>query len=123
MTSSQKRLICINCPKGCFITIMKKGNEYIVEGNFCELGRKFAINELENPARSVTTVVFIRGAKFPVLPVKTDKPVPFNKIFDIIKESKKIIIDAPVKKGAIIIKNVAGTNANLIAERSLDKVD
>jgi CxxC motif-containing protein len=42
-------------------------------------------------------------------------------MFDIMKEIFKIQVEAPVKRGSIICKNICGSGANLVATRTLDK--
>jgi len=65
--------------------------------------------------------VKIIGARIPLLPVKTDCSVSKGKMFDIMKEIFKIQVEAPVKRGSIICKNICGSGANLVATRTLDK--
>ena len=117
------KVICVRCPMGCYITVYKKNNEYIVRGNQCPLGKEYAIQEITNPMRIVCSTVKIENAIYPRLPVRTDKPVPKSKIFEIIRELKNVVVKAPVFRGQVIIKNVAGTNANIIAERTMNPID
>ena len=113
------KVICVRCPMGCYITVYKKNNEYIIHGNQCPLGKEYAIQEITNPVRIVCSTVKIENAIYPRLPVRTDKPVPKSKIFEIIRELKNVTVKAPILRGQIIIKNVAGTDANIIAERTM----
>ena len=51
--------------------------------------------------------------------VKTDRPIPKEKIGEAIGELCDITINAPVGRGDIIIKNIADTDANIIATRDV----
>ena len=59
----EKKLICINCPLGCALTVAMRGNEIeAVKGNTCRRGEIYARKELTNPTRIVTsTVRVIKG--------------------------------------------------------------
>lgn len=112
---------CIICPIGCRIIVNEKdGNVEIVGGNKCRRGEKYAIDEVLNPKRIVTTSVFIKNGEFPLVSVRTSQPVPKEKVTEIVKEMKKISLVAPVKCGDVIVKNVAGTSADIIATRSVN---
>ena len=51
----------------------------------------------------------------PVVPVKSDKPVPKDMLFDCMKEINSVCVEAPVKIGQVIIENILGTGANIVA--------
>jgi len=70
----------------------------------------------------LTTSVFVNNGDWPLVSVKSSKPVPKEKIFSILNEIKKTKIDAPVKAGQTIIKNVSDTNIDIIATRIVKKV-
>ena len=76
-----KELICICCPRGCHLKVDEEKKE--VTGNACPRGKEYGINEVTNPVRVVTSTVKITGANLRRLPVKTDKPIPKGKIFEI----------------------------------------
>ena len=49
----EKKLICINCPLGCALTVAMRGNEIeSVEGNTCRRGEIYARKE-SDPDRDV----------------------------------------------------------------------
>ncbi|MDR2481559.1 MAG: FAD-dependent oxidoreductase [Spirochaetaceae bacterium] len=110
-------LICIVCPKGCHLQIDEK-NDFKVTGNSCDRGAAYGKQEIQSPARVITSTVRISGAELPRMPVKTDKPLPKNKVFDAMKTLNKI--EAPhCKTGDIIVKDICGTGVNFISSRSL----
>ncbi len=117
----KKKLTCIECPKGCILTVEVEGERTVitVTGHECPKGEQYAKNEIENPVRILTSTVLAEGLSVKMVPVRTDKPVPKECISDIIKEIKKIKIKKPVKTGDIIKKNVLNLPAHLIATRTL----
>ena len=121
--SQVTEILCIRCPKGCKLRIEIRKDSIKITGNACPVGEIYGKEEIRNPKRVVTSTVRILNAKYPRLPVRTSKPVPKDKIRDIIKALTGIVIEAPVRKGQIIIKNVANTGADIIAERDMERVD
>ena len=79
-----KELICITCPKGCHLKV-DEANDYAVSGNACPRGAIYGRNELLNPVRVVTSTVRLEGGPLPRLNVKTDKPLPKDKMFECMK--------------------------------------
>jgi len=112
-------LICIVCPIGCHLDVIKKGEEYTVEGNKCPRGKKYGVKELTNPTRVVTSTVRIKGGLLNRLPVKTNGDISKGKIFECMKLLDTIEVQSPVKVGDIIIKDVLGTSVDIVASRSM----
>lgn len=103
-------MTCIMCPMGCQLTVENNGKELKVSGNTCIRGENYAKEEITSPKRIITALVkTIDG----VLPVKTTKPVPKNKIFDVVNEINKITLKKG-KMGDIIIKNILGLEADIV---------
>ncbi len=113
---------CIMCPIGCEIDVETENGKVIsVKGNRCPQGKAFALRELKEPMRVLTTTVKIEGADYVMLPVRTDRPVPKRKIFEIMREVSKITVKAPVRIYDVISENICGSGANLVATRSMRK--
>ncbi len=112
-----KELVCIVCPRGCHLTVDE--NTLEVKGNSCPKGEEYGKTEIANPMRTVTSSVAIVGGIHPRLSVRTDKAVPKSKIFDIMSEIHSFKAKSPVKRGEILIENVCGTDANVIASRDM----
>jgi len=113
-------MVCILCPKSCELIIDKSNENIKISGNKCKKGENYALEEMINPKRVVTSTVKI-NSHIPLLPVRTDKAVSKSEIFKIVKEIKKINIEAPIKIGTIIKENICNTGANLIStETRLD---
>ena len=113
----KKELICIVCPRGCHLTIDENLN---VSGNFCKRGEIYARNEIKNPTRIITTTVAVTNGIYPRLSVKTNVPIPKNKIFDVMSELRKVKVIAPIKLGDIIVKNILNTGSDIVATESID---
>jgi CxxC motif-containing protein len=117
-----KRLICIGCPLGCWVTVEvgPGGKVKKIKGHKCKEGEKFIIEEFTNPVRIFTGTVPTGHTDLPLLPVRTSTPIPK-------KNMKKAAIAAldvrpkpPIKVGDILIPRFMGTEANLIATSNLD---
>lgn len=112
----KKDLTCVACPLGCLITVEADGDEIIsVTGNTCKRGDAYARTELTNPTRSITSTVKVCGGNLPVVPVKSSKPIPKGMIFDCMKEINSVCVKAPVEIGQVIIENILGTGADIVA--------
>ncbi len=112
----KRDLTCVACPLGCPITVEYTDTEIIsVTGNTCKRGEAYAKTEITNPTRSLTSSVKVCGGVLPVVPVKSDKPVPKDMLFDCMKEINSVCVEAPVKIGQVIIENILGTGANIVA--------
>jgi len=114
-------ITCIICPRGCAMKVQNRDEGYIVSGNKCGRGTTYGIGEFENPVRSITTTVRVIGGTKPVVPVKTDKPVPKGLIFDIMNIINEKKLCAPVIFGEIVIRDILGTGANIISTGETSK--
>lgn len=113
-----KELICIVCPKGCHLKVEE--SQMIVNGYSCLRGKEYAISELTNPQRMVTSTVKLISNDLKRLPVVTSKPIPKDKIFEVMNEINKITVKAPIEIGDIIIENILGLNVNIVASRKIE---
>jgi CxxC motif-containing protein len=122
MNVEKKHFTCVICPLGCEIDVeLQCGNVVSMEGNKCQKGKEFVLQELEEPMRILTTTVPIKGAKWAMLPVRTDKAIPKRLLFKVIEQLADIELQAPVKMYDVILKNTAGTGANIVATRNMKR--
>ena len=112
-------LICISCPRGCHLTVEKKDDGYVVTGNSCKRGEIYAINEMTNPLRTLTTTVPVRSNSAHRLPVMTSSPIPKDSQAQVMKSLRGVTVDAPVHMGDIIVENVLGSGSNIIASKTI----
>ena len=113
-----KELICITCPKGCHLKVDEE--TFAVTGNSCPRGAIYGENELRNPVRVVTSTVVLEGADARRLPVKTDRAIPKGKMFELMRLLDTVRAKAPVKVGDVLVANVLGTDANVVATKSAE---
>ena len=114
-------LTCIACPMGCRLQIEETENGYIIEGHTCPKGKKYALQELEDPRRMVTSTVSVENGFLALVPVKTAEPIPKNLIFDVMTQINSVVVEAPVFLGDVIVKDVAGTGIDIVATRDMPK--
>lgn len=113
---------CTICPIGCSMEVIEdisSAEGYLVKGNSCKRGIPYAIAEITNPTRILTSTVRLKNAGLKRLPVRTDRPVPKSMIFDCMKEINLIEIEAPIELGTVIIENILSTGANVISSRTV----
>ena len=111
-----KELICIVCPRGCHLVVDENLN---VSGNNCPRGAIYAKNELTHPTRTLTSTVRIISKEEVALPVKSDNPLPKEKIFDAMKLINKTCVKAPIKIGDVIIEKIFGLDVNIVATKDI----
>ena len=114
-----KELVCIVCPKGCTMTLEGEGKDVKVSGNSCKRGAEFAVSEMTEPKRTICTTVKTAFPDVPVLPVRVSKEIPKDRIFDVMAEINKVTVKEKVKRGEVIIKDVSGLGADIIATSSV----
>ena len=113
-----KNLICITCPRGCHLTVDEE-NGFAVTGNSCPRGAEYGKNELQHPVRVVTSTVRIEGAAGARLPVKTDRPLPKEKMFQCMELLNTITAQAPVRVGQVLAANILGTDVNIVSAKTM----
>lgn len=119
----QVKLTCIQCPLGCPVTVTLQGGEIVgIEDYTCKRGEAYARKEVTAPTRTVTSTVRIIGGKNPVVAVKTKNDIPKEKIFDCMKEINRVVVNAPVKIGDVVIEKVCGTASDVVITADMDKI-
>lgn len=115
-----QNITCISCPMGCALTVaVENGKVISVKDNACPRGTKYAEAECTNPTRTVTSTIRLEGAEIGAAPVKTEAPIPKNKIKGCVLTLKDIVLTAPVKAGQVVMENICGTGVDVIATRSI----
>ncbi|MHA1986916.1 MAG: DUF1667 domain-containing protein [Promethearchaeota archaeon] len=114
-----KDIRCIVCPTGCLVHVENVNGELIIEGHSCQRGEVYAREEFIAPSRILTTTIRVEDGFLPLLPVRSDKPLPKERLQEALKEIAVTKIKAPIKMGDVLIKNVLGLNTNIIASRDL----
>lgn len=114
-----KDIRCIVCPTGCLVHVENVNGELIIEGHSCNRGEEYAREEFISPKRILTTTIQVENGFLPLIPVRSDKPIPKDKLKDSLKEIAKLKIKAPIKMGDILIKNILDLDINIVASRDL----
>ncbi len=121
--TDEKVITCIVCPIGCKISFNTDGKHFkISNGNKCIKGVEYARAEALDPRRMLTSSVLVINGEWPLASVKSSKPVPKNKLFQVLKHITQAKVDAPVTLGQNILKNVANTGINIIATKSVRRL-
>ncbi len=115
---------------GCGLTVKaellpqaEKGSRNIndynvtVTGNTCKRGEAYGKQELIAPERVVTGLM--ENEKGKIVPVKTEKPVPKDRIFDVLKEMKSVKVAENAKIGYKAIENVCGLGVNVVVTKNV----
>lgn len=111
-------LICIVCPVGCHMEVDVE-NGYKVTGNACPRGEVYGKEELIAPKRVVTSTVIIEGGIHKRVPIKTSIAIPKEKVFECMELLKDIQLKSPVKVGDVVLKNIFGTEADIVVTRDM----
>lgn len=115
-----KRMTCINCPLGCSLEVTM-GEEITVSGNKCKRGKEYALVEITDPKRIITSTVRVKDGEKALVSVKTDKEISKKLIFDAMKVINSVVVEAPVKIGDIIVSNILDTDVNIVATSNVGK--
>jgi CxxC motif-containing protein len=114
----KKEIICTICPLGCNISVEGEGEEITsISGYGCKRGIEYGRNEFSHPVRILTTTVKIAGSE-QLLPVRSSKPIPKELIMKCMEEIKKMSVSLPVKRYDVIIQDVCGSGADIVATGS-----
>jgi len=96
------------------------GGNIEVKKSGCKRGVRFAAKELTNPERILTSTVKVRGGELPLVSVKSGFPVPKYEMQKLIREMDALVIDAPVKAGAVLRSGVGANQVEIITTRTID---
>ena len=92
------------------MTAKMENGTVTVTGHTCKRGEEYAINECTNPVRTVTAAVRVANRYNTMVSVKTDAPVPKDKMMAVMEILRKTSIQAPVEIGDPILSDIFGTD-------------
>lgn len=116
----EKKIICTVCPRGCHINVVGCENEVkSLEGYGCKRGVEYAAAEFISPVRILTTTVKIDGNDSDLLPVRSNKPLPKDKLFECMEMIKKTSVKLPIKQYDVIIADICGSGADIVATKAV----
>lgn len=116
----KRMLTCIGCPMGCQIEVEldEAGTFVSSKGWSCNIGKRYAQEEVTAPVRTVTALMEVTDRAEP-LSVKTAHPIPKGKIFESLEQIKNHKVNAPVHIGDVVIEDVCGTGIPVIATKNI----
>ena len=115
-----REIICIVCPLGCRMDVELDGTEVkTVTGNQCKKGVKHAEKEVTFPGRVLTTTVNTDIPGIPLLPVRSSKEIPKDRLMECMVEINTQGISGSVKLGQAIIQDILGLGVNIVACRTI----
>ena len=112
-----KELTCIVCPRGCRL---KVDDNMEVTGNACPRGKMYAINELTNPTRTITSSIRVSNRDDLLVSVKTSGAIPKGKIFEVMEEINKLSAKAPTHIGDVVKKDILGLGVDIIITKNIE---
>ncbi len=119
-----KEYTCIMCPRGCDISAqVENGTIVLIEGATCQKGSDYVKQELTDPRRNIATSVLVENGELPLVSVRLDSPIPKDMIFKVMDEIREVRVQAPVKVGQIIIRNIIGLDCNLVATKTIERIN
>ena len=109
---------CVCCPLGCEIEVAfdEEGRVAEIAGNTCARGAEYAAKEAVRPERTVTVVVPVGGCLEPAS-AKTARPVPKDRVRDVLAAAAALRVDGPVDAGDVLVDDAGGTGVPLIATK------
>lgn len=116
-----REIVCIICPNGCRMQVQVSDEKKVVkvEDALCVRGESYARDEIQFPKRSLTSTIKVIGGNLPLVSVRTDRPIPKELIREAVGELRKLELKAPVKYHEVIVRNLLGTGANIIATKQV----
>ncbi|WP_028321927.1 DUF1667 domain-containing protein [Desulfatiglans anilini] len=116
-----KQLTCVICPNGCELTIAYEETPAVVvkevSGHTCDKGLAWAEQELLNPVRTIASSIAVESGAFPLVSVRTDSPIPLDRITGVMQAIRALRVTAPVRIGDVLLRTPAGTACNIVATR------
>ena len=91
-----------------------------VTGNFCIRGKQYAVSELTNPVRTITSSVRVNNREDLLVSVKTSGSIPKGKIFEVMEKINTLSVSAPTKIGQVVCANILGLGVDIIITKNID---
>jgi len=121
MMKNVSDIICIICPLACRISVAVDDEGRLIEvANFqCKEGKEYAVAEYRAPMRVLTTTVIVGKSRHALVPVRTNRVILREKLFDCMQHLARIKVEPPLKVGDVIVKNILNTGSDIITTREL----
>ena len=120
----KKELTCIVCPNGCSLEAAYEqadGKVAVLSvcGNTCPRGEAYARSELTDPVRTLASSVLVEGGELPLVSVRTSRPIPKDRIMDVMRVIRELRVKAPVEAGYVLAGDVLGLGTDIVATKNV----
>jgi CxxC motif-containing protein len=118
-----KNMVCFICPKSCLLSVSgENGTDPIrVENNGCTRGIEFAQKEINDPERTLTSTVKVRGGVLSLVSVRSDGFVKKAELLRLVKQLDSLVLEAPVSIGQVVMPSAGTNKVHIIATRGVEK--
>ena len=121
--AKNKIMVCMLCPKSCSLSVADNFNGVSIENNGCNKGIQFAKKELADPERILTSTMKVDHGVLPLVSVRGDNPVKKDELKALIKQLDGMTLYAPVLSGQIVASDFGRNSVNIIATRTIDRLN
>lgn len=104
----KRELTCILCPRGCLLSADDEAGTWRITGNTCARGEAYGLEECTNPVRTVTGIVRVADREDVMVSVKTEAPVPKERMLETAAYLRTLRVHAPIRIGDVL-GNAFGT--------------
>ena len=133
----RKTITCIICPNGCLLSadVSVPGTDASVTGTGCPRvidspvtgagcprGEAYFIQEITDPRRTLTSSVLVTDGELPLCSVRLTEPIPIARIPDVMKEIRKMKVEAPLESGTVLIRDVLGLGSDVITTKTIRRI-
>jgi CxxC motif-containing protein len=114
-----QEIICVACPKGCNLDVVRENGELLVNNAGCKRGKEYAFAETTNPCRMVASTVRVVNGSHPLVPVYTTQPFPKGHIQALLELLREVRLVAPIHLGQVVLPNALGSGIDVVASRDV----
>ncbi len=116
----KNNITCVACPVSCEIEVeISRGQIKKIKGFQCVQGKKYAVEEFSQPLRILPATVRVENGLLPLVPVKSQEPIPRDLLEQAMLELARIKLVAPVQEGQVVMKNIMNTGVDMVATRNM----
>ena len=117
----KKEIVCTVCPMGCHITVEGEGDKLLsITGYNCKRGEEYAATEFAHPVRILTTTIKTDSERSPLVPVRSEKAIPKEKMMECMEVIRKAQAKTPVKLYDVLVEDICGIGINIVATAALE---
>jgi CxxC motif-containing protein len=102
--------------------VEREGGALRVANKGCSRGEEFARKELNDPERTLTSTVKVLNGEFPLVSVRSDRPVKKAELLSLIQDLDTLTVEAPVNGGQALISGLGINKVTILATRTVAKI-